>query len=66
MNSLFLKKVALKFLRPECTSNEELVGRAIKGRRTQPNLLSGICLNDENNQPSNAANAILREGSALL
>lgn len=43
-----------------------LIVRAIKGRRTPPSMLAGLCLNDANNQPSDAVNAILREGAALL
>jgi tRNA1(Val) A37 N6-methylase TrmN6 len=43
-----------------------LIVRAIKGRRTPPSMLPGLCLNDANNQPSEAINAILREGAALL
>lgn len=42
-----------------------LIVRAIKGRRTPPVLLPGICLNDASGQPSEAANRILREGAAL-
>jgi tRNA1(Val) A37 N6-methylase TrmN6 len=42
-----------------------LIVRAIKGRRTPPVLLAGICLNDINGHPSEAANKILREASPL-
>jgi tRNA1(Val) A37 N6-methylase TrmN6 len=42
-----------------------LIVRAIKGRRTPPAVLSGLVLNDTNNQPTDAANKILREAGAL-
>lgn len=42
-----------------------LIVRAIKGRRTPPAMLPGIVLNDANNQPTDAANNILRDGGPL-
>jgi tRNA1(Val) A37 N6-methylase TrmN6 len=42
-----------------------LIVRAIKGRRTPPAMLPGIVLNDANNQPSAAADKILRDGGPL-
>lgn len=42
-----------------------LIVRAIKGRRTPPMMLPGIVLNDANNQPTDAANKILRDGGPL-
>lgn len=42
-----------------------LIVRAIKGRRTPPVLLPGICLSDLSGQPSEAANRILREALPL-
>lgn len=42
-----------------------LIVRAIKGRRTPPAMLPGIVLNDANNQPTEAANRILRDAAAL-
>lgn len=42
-----------------------LIVRAIKGRRTPPTMLPGIVLNDANNQPTEAANKILRDGGPL-
>lgn len=52
------------FPRPEAPAIR-LIVRAIKGRRTAPVLLAGICLNDANGQPSDAANKILREAGAI-
>ena len=52
------------FPRPEVPAIR-LIVRAIKGRRTPPVLLAGICLNDESGQPSEAANKILREAGAI-
>lgn len=52
------------FPRPEVPAIR-LIVRAIKGRRTPPILLPGICLNDLNGQPSEAANKILRDAAAL-
>jgi tRNA1(Val) A37 N6-methylase TrmN6 len=42
-----------------------LIVRAIKGRRTPPALLPGLVLNDANNQPTAAADAILRDAGPL-
>ena len=42
-----------------------LIVRAVKGRRTPPLLLPGLVLNDANNQPTRAADAILREAGPL-
>jgi tRNA1(Val) A37 N6-methylase TrmN6 len=42
-----------------------LIVRAVKGRRTPPSVLPGIVLNDANNQPTEAANKILRDAAAL-
>jgi tRNA1(Val) A37 N6-methylase TrmN6 len=42
-----------------------LIVRAIKGRRTPPSMLPGLCLNDANNQPSDAAEKILRDMGPL-
>jgi tRNA1(Val) A37 N6-methylase TrmN6 len=42
-----------------------LIVRAIKGRRTPPVLLPGLVLNDVDNQPTAATNAILREAGPL-
>lgn len=42
-----------------------LIVRAVKGRRTPPLLLPGLVLNDANNQPTQAADAILREAGPL-
>lgn len=52
------------FPRPEVPA-VRLIVRAIKGRRTPPVLLAGICLNDAAGQPSEAANNILRDAAAL-
>ncbi|HWK86161.1 MAG TPA: methyltransferase [Xanthobacteraceae bacterium] len=42
-----------------------LIVRAIKGRRTPPVLLPGLVLNDADNRPSVAAEAILRDAGPL-
>jgi tRNA1(Val) A37 N6-methylase TrmN6 len=42
-----------------------LIVRTIKGRRSPPALLPGLVLNDANNQPTKAAETILRDGAAL-
>ncbi len=42
-----------------------LIVRTIKGRRTPPIFRAGIVLNDADNQPSKAANAILRDAGPL-
>ncbi|HVT55698.1 MAG TPA: methyltransferase [Xanthobacteraceae bacterium] len=42
-----------------------LIVRAIKGRRTPSAVLPGLVLNDGNNQPTDAANKILRDAGAL-
>lgn len=52
------------FPRPEVPAIR-LIVRAIKGRRTPPVLLPGICLNDLSGQPSEAANRILRDAAPL-
>jgi tRNA1(Val) A37 N6-methylase TrmN6 len=52
------------FPRPDAAAIR-LIVRAIKGRRTPPILRTGICLNDMSGQPSEAANAILRDAAPL-
>lgn len=42
-----------------------LIVRAIKGRRTQPILRAGLVLNDADNRPTAAADAILRDAAPL-
>lgn len=42
-----------------------LIVRAIKGRRTPPAICAGLVLNDANNQPTAAAEAILRNAGPL-
>jgi tRNA1(Val) A37 N6-methylase TrmN6 len=42
-----------------------LIVRAVKGRRSPPVFLPGIVLNDGNNQPTAAANEILRNAGPL-
>ena len=42
-----------------------LIVRAIKGRRTPPALRAGLVLNDANNGPTAAAEAILRDAAPL-
>ncbi len=52
------------FPRPDAAAIRIIV-RAIKGRRTPPEMRTGIVLNDANGQPSIKANAILRDAAAL-
>jgi len=52
------------FPRPDAPAIRIIV-RAIKGRRTPPEMHMGLVLNDASGQPSAAANAILRDAAAL-
>jgi tRNA1(Val) A37 N6-methylase TrmN6 len=47
------------------TAAIRIILRAIKGRRTPPEMRMGLVLNDASGQPSAEANAILRDAAAL-
>jgi tRNA1(Val) A37 N6-methylase TrmN6 len=53
------------FPKPEAAAIR-LIVRAIKGRKTPPQMLPGITLNDNNGRPSAAAEKILRDGASIF